>query len=646
MHNPMLASHQKWKLNTRTLVAGIAAIAFALAGQDSRATTPTGALATARYAHTAANLPDGRVLIAGGYATNSSIGMTTSVELYDPATGTTASATALAVARAEHATATLADGRILVVGGVGLSGGGGSTNLASAEIYDPATGAWTTTGTMTVPRRAPLALALSNGKVLVAGGDAAASSTEIFDPATGTFSASGSFGVARVAPVGAVLGDGRVLVAGGNPPAGGATVVSAETWDPLTGAWSATGSMGYARAYATATVLANGKVLVAGGYDGTNYPAAAEVYDPAIGTFAATGAMVVPRRRHVATTLADGNVLVSGGSAANGSGDANEVYDVATGAWRAAGWMSVARSAHTLSPLPNGNVLIAAGGTSPLASAEIFYPSCVGAVSPLIPASQIYRAAGGSGSVALTAPSTCGWSITRVPSWMTLTSAASGVGSATVSYTIAPMTTSGGRGATPRIADLDFALSQTGVCSPTATGSFYPTSRSFTPAGGSDSISVYYDSSCQLDATNVPAWITITGGTGGYGSGTVTYTVAPNTGAHRFATMRVGNKNYTVTQTAPPPVCDPAYVPTLNPASQTFAAGGGSITVNTTQSAGCTLAVSGVPAWVTVTSTFSYTDSGVRYGQVGLSIASNTTGAARSATLTIATKPFVVTQNP
>lgn len=640
MHNPMLAFNQKWKSGARTLLAGVAALAFALAGQDSGATTPTGSLAQARFAHGAAALPDGRVLIAGGYATNSSNGMTTSAELYDPSTGTYASAAALAVARAEHATVTLADGRILVVGGIGLSGGG-SANLASAEIYDPSTGAWTTTGAMNAPRRSPLALALSNGKVLVAGGDAAAATSEIFDPASGTFTPSGSFVAPRVSFARALLADGRVLVAGGYSPSSGPVQASAETWDPLTGAWSATGSMGYARYGATATTLANGKVLVAGGYDNAVYPAVAELYDPATGTFGATGAMVQPRWNHAAATLPDGSVLASGGS-----DDGNEIYDVATGAWRAAGWMSVMRSRHTLSPLPNGNVLIVGGYASPLADTEIFYPACAATINPIAPTSQGFASSGGSGNVSLTAPATCGWSITRVPSWMTVTSGLTGMGSATIAYTVAPMTTTGGRGATLRVADNNFAVNQTGVCDPASTGSFYPTSRSFTPAGGSDSISVYYSASCQLTATDVPSWITITGGTGGYGSGTVTYTVAPNTGAYRFATMRIGNKNYQVTQSAPPPVCDPSYVPTLTPASQTFAAGGGSVTVNTTQSAGCTLVVSGVPSWITVTSQFSYTDTGVRYGQVALSVASNTTGAARSATLTIATKSFVVTQNP
>lgn len=646
MHTPKSAVERRPRRGTRFLLAGVAAIAFALAG-SGHATTPTGSFATARYSQSAATLPDGRVLFAGGYATASSVGMTTSVEIYDPSTGTYSAGAALATARAEHATVTLPDGRVLALGGTGLASGGGSTNLASAEIYDPISNTWSTTGAMGVARRLPLALVLSNGKVLVVGGDATGASSEVFDPATGTFTPSGALVVARNRAAGAVLADGRVLVAGGNAPSGGATLASAETWDPATGAWSTTGSLGYARDYAVATTLANGKVLIAGGYAGGTYPATAELYDPATGTFAATGAMTLPRYRHVAATLPDGSVLVSGGASSTGVADSNEVYDVATGAWRSGGRMLANRATHTLSTLPSGNLLIAGGYVSPLAQTELFYPSCVAQINPISPTGQSYASPGGSGSVSLTAPANCGWSITSVPSWMTVTSGLTGMGSATISYTVAPMTTAGGRGATVRIADNNFALNQTGVCDPASTASFFPTSRSFTPAGGSDSVVVtYYSSSCQLTATNVPSWITITGGTGGYGAGTVTYTVEPNTGAYRYATMRIGNKNYQVTQAAPPPVCDPAYVPTLTPASQTFAAGGGSVTVNTTQSAGCTLAVSGVPSWITVTSTFSYTDSGVRYGQVGLSVASNTTGASRSATLTIATKSFVVTQNP
>src|SRR5262249_57138261 len=130
------------------------------------------------------------------------------------------------------------------------------------------------------------------GRVLVASGSADGigllDSTEIFDPATGSFTASGSVATPRSAPAAAVLADGRVLLAGGSSLSG-TDLASAEIWDPATGAWSVTGAMASPRKAFTATTLAGGKVLAAGGWAGSGpamqYIEAAELYDPATGAF-------------------------------------------------------------------------------------------------------------------------------------------------------------------------------------------------------------------------------------------------------------------------------------------------------------------------------------------------------------------------
>ena len=104
-----------------------------------------------------------------------------------------------------------------------------------------------------------------NGKVLVAGGRDSdmveLASAELYDPATGTWSATGSLNTARYDHTATLLPNGMVLVAGGNPD----ELDSAELYDPATGTWSVTGSLNDGRADHVETLLPNGMVLVAGG---------------------------------------------------------------------------------------------------------------------------------------------------------------------------------------------------------------------------------------------------------------------------------------------------------------------------------------------------------------------------------------------
>src|SRR6266568_1295733 len=96
----------------------------------------TGSLATARNGHTATLLPNGKVLVAGGRNGNSILA---SAELYDPASGTWSATGSLATARAFHTATLLLNGKVLIVAG---EGNGAPFVLASAELYDPASGTW------------------------------------------------------------------------------------------------------------------------------------------------------------------------------------------------------------------------------------------------------------------------------------------------------------------------------------------------------------------------------------------------------------------------------------------------------------------------------------------------------------------------
>ena len=110
----------------------------------------TGSMSTARWLHTATLLPDGKVLVAGGQEASSEAAIATA-ELYDPATGTWNSTGSMNEARWSPTATLLPDGKVLVAGG-GLRV---AVVTASAELYDPATGTWSYTGSMNEARGTP-----------------------------------------------------------------------------------------------------------------------------------------------------------------------------------------------------------------------------------------------------------------------------------------------------------------------------------------------------------------------------------------------------------------------------------------------------------------------------------------------------------
>lgn len=218
-------------------------------------------LRTARADASASLLADGRVLIAGGYDGANRLA---SAELYDPVKGTITPAGTLSGPRGGHEAVVLQDGRVLIIGGHG-----GSTGvLATAELYDPRTGVFTPTGRMTKPRHKHAAVLLTDGSVLVVGGSDSRDgfgrydTAERYVPATGAFTSAGSMHARRykIAAAVVLLGDGDVLVAGGAP--------EAERFDASSGSFlPVSGSVGASFAFSTSTKLANGDVLIAGGYD-------------------------------------------------------------------------------------------------------------------------------------------------------------------------------------------------------------------------------------------------------------------------------------------------------------------------------------------------------------------------------------------
>jgi hypothetical protein len=191
------------------------------------------------------------------------------------------------------------------------------------------------------------------------------------------------------------------------------------------------------------------------------------------------------------------------------------------------------------------------------------------------------------------------------------------------------------RNATLTIAGLSFTVTQAAFGTG-CTFSFSPPSESFTAAGGSAGVTVNTQGGCDWTAASPDAWITITSGSTGTGSGTVSYTVAANPGAARVGTITVGGQTFTVNQGAAGGVCSFSILPT----SQSFPGTGGAGTVAVTTQVGCAWTASTAAGWITIDSGSSGTGSGI----VAYTVAPHV-GPPRSGIITIAGLTFTVNQS-
>lgn len=332
----------------------------------------------------AATLPDGRVLVTGGVGLNDQgwgVYLATA-ELFDPQTNAFGPTGAMAEGRDGNATITpLADGRVLVTGGIGQDADGQTIALASAEVYDPATGLFQRTANdMSSVRYFHAATRLADGRVLVMGGWGAGErleSADIYDPATNRFTRTGDMTIERNSHTATLLEDGRVLIAGGLTT-DAEIVASAELFDPVSGQFTATGSLAQPRFMATASRLADGRVLVGGGMDNGEWRPFGELYDPHTGLFSRTGALHWARDGHAQTTLPDGRVLFSAGGTDEGPTRRAERFDPVSGRFTQVANMRLGRARAATAMLPDGRVLVAGGNRPwepPLAIAEIYTPT-------------------------------------------------------------------------------------------------------------------------------------------------------------------------------------------------------------------------------------------------------------------------------
>jgi hypothetical protein len=323
--------------------------------------TLTGSMTVAREAASASLLGTAKVLVAGGYSGSTYYG---SAELYDPASGTWAATGSMTGVRASHMSASYGSGTglVLVAGGTD-----GTSALATAEIYNATTGTFATTGSLSVGRYGARATVLSTtANVVVTGGITASgptSSVEYFNAGTGTFMTVGSMAQARAYHTATELSPGTVLVTGGTPD-GTTFLQSAETYAESSQTFTTlSATMTTARAHHAATPMGDGRVLITGSWSPASQTSSTstEIYDPTTGQFGATTSMNVARGEHVARLLPASKILVAGGFSGKGSTASAEIYDVNTKAFNAISSMNSARALHGGIVLASGKTLVMGG---------------------------------------------------------------------------------------------------------------------------------------------------------------------------------------------------------------------------------------------------------------------------------------------
>jgi N-acetylneuraminic acid mutarotase len=374
---------------------------------------PVAAMSEPRAEQTATLLADGDVLVAGGYngftpAGGSHVSLR-SAELFDPTTGAWTQTGQMLVGRSGQVASLLPDGDVLLVGGWEMPKGG--EYVRTAELYDPARNTWTAAPVPAELEESQSLTVLPNGMVLLRGifGTELFNQTAgaaIYDPSSNTWTRVASPKWLRRGATATLLPDGDLLVIGGSRsepapfPVDNIYILlaSVEEYDPATDTWSEVAPMGHARMNEAATLMADGEVLVAGGTyevnsgenDEWDSLRSTESYDPATNRWSERAPALEPRAQDTATLMPNGDVLVAGGYDCGGgtgclgyggAGDccgasSAEVYDPATNTWEFTDPVLTGNE-HTATLLPGGGVLVTGGNVGPvsgdeLSSAEIY----------------------------------------------------------------------------------------------------------------------------------------------------------------------------------------------------------------------------------------------------------------------------------
>jgi hypothetical protein len=404
------------------------------------------------------------------------------------------------------------------------------------------------------------------------------------------------------------------------------TSTDSSSWLSVTTGASGAGSVTITAATNIATSSRTGTVTIAGSTVTVTQDAAAPICTPTLsgtGTnmTAAGGALDVDVTASAgcgwtATSAADWLTIKSG---ASGSGN---------------GTVSIRVGTNTASA-PRTGTLTIAGQTFTITQAGAA-TTCSLTLSSLgfsLPATA------GSGEIAITVNPDCPWTAASSAAWFALTSATSGSGSGSITYAVTQNTLASSRTATATVGDQSVWITQqaAGVDSNFAID---PTHATVAASGGSGQVAVNAVVSAAWTTSNfAPSWLSILSGASGYGSGTVTYTVAanPNT-SDRQIDLKIAGQDFVLTQGGAADAS--ACAATISPASPTIDAAGGAATLSVSIPTGCAWIAHSDASWLSITSGAS----GSGTGAVGYISAPNTSSSTRTATIDVGAQTVTVTQ--
>ena len=322
------------------------------------------------------------------------------------------------------------------------------------------------------------------------------------------------------------------------------------------------------------------------------------------------------------------NVSAPSGCAWTAASNATSFLSVTSGASGSGnGTVNYAVAANTTTSQRNGTLTVAGQTFTATQSAM----SCTYAISPT---SQNLSSDALRYSVNVTAPSGCAWTaVSNNTDWLSITSAASGSGNGTVTYSVTANSAAASRAGTITIAGQTFTATQAGVSTcgvQLSAGGF-----NFGYLSRQGSFQVSAAGTCSWNASASAPWITFNSGATGKGNGTVIFTIDTNTGAARTGTISVNGSSLIVNQSGST-TCTYA----ISPTSQNFTTTtSGTGTVNVTAGSGCAWTASSNAGWITISSGAS----GSGNGTVSYSVAANS-GASRTGTMTVAGQTFTVSQ--
>jgi len=333
-----------------------------------------GPLNTPRISSGIALLNNGKVLITGSY---NSLGPLNSAEIYNPSTKTWSTTGSMITPRQIQTgpgVAKFSDGNVLIAGHHINSQLIGSP---LAEIYDASLGTWSSAANLNKPRFHATLLPLPNDRAILAGGSTGTSAwsniAEIYDYKTKTWTRTGDLKIARQQNLYSLaLKNGKVILVGGDSSFGPQN--TSEVYDPSTGQWVLS-TMPFISNYSAITELDDGKVFAAGSYTGSTVLSNAAIYDPKTNIWSQITPMPEARAGATAVLLGDKNILLVGGNDGAQYFKHSLIYNAQSNSWSTGPSLPTGFNGAAFVKLQNGDYLFTAadeGNAKPGSSTYLF----------------------------------------------------------------------------------------------------------------------------------------------------------------------------------------------------------------------------------------------------------------------------------